>query len=351
MQSVAEDESNVLSDIIVGATIFFSTNGRQDGTKAITTIAYQLAVELEPYRLFVQNEVTRDPSLLQKSLSTQFSKFIIEPFIRRRLLEPYSRLLIIIDGLDECDDPLTQQELLELISGFCVTYPTSPVVWIVASRPEPHITAVFAQLKVVPAYEKEEILVDSNEAREDVERYLRDELKKVQMASIALQDLSQWPSECDFLKIAKASDGLFAYASTVVRYTNNAVYGDPASLLDDVLEIIDTGTKNNVPGKDHPMARLDALYTHIMSKIPADVMVYTRKLLLLCLDEEWTDFPFQLQCNLLGMTRNTAYGATHHIRSLARVPGPAEAANDRLEFFHKSFPDYLLDLDRSRSSK
>lgn len=347
MQSVAEDESNVLSDITVGATIFFSTNGREDGAKAITTIAYQLAVELEPYRLYLQSEVNRDPSLLQKALSTQFSKFIVEPFIHRRLLKPYSRLLIIIDGLDECDNAFTQQELLELILNFCITYPTSPVVWIIASRPEPHITAVFAQPKIAPAYEREEILVDSNEAREDVERYLRDKLKKIQAASIALQDLSQWPSECDFLKIARTADGLFAYASTVVRYINNAAYGDPASRLDDVLVIIDTGTKSNVPGNDHPMARLDALYTHIMSKIPADVMVYTRKLFLLCLDEDWDHFPFQFHCNLLGMSRSAAYGATHHIRSLARVPGPAEAANDSIEFFHKSFPDYLRDFDRS----
>lgn len=81
MQSVARDESNVLSEIILGATIFFSVNGRQDGMKAITTIAYQLAVKLDTYRLFVQREIIRDPSLLRKSLSRQFNKFIVEPFI------------------------------------------------------------------------------------------------------------------------------------------------------------------------------------------------------------------------------------------------------------------------------
>ncbi|KAF7760578.1 hypothetical protein Agabi119p4_11254 [Agaricus bisporus var. burnettii] len=347
LQSVAEDKSGVLSDVITGATIFFSINGRQDGTKTILTIAYQVAVKLEPYRLFIKGEIARDPSLLQKSLSTQFKKFIVEPFITRRLLDPSSRLLIILDGLDECDDAFHQQELLGLITNFCTTYPASPVVWIVASRPEPHIMSFFSQPKIALAYEKEEILVDSNRAREDVERYLREMLKEVQLGSISLKRLSRWPSEDDFLKVAKAADGLFAYAATVVRYISDPTYGDPVSQLADVLEIIDTGTRKAVPGKDHPLARLDALYARILSKIPSDVMVNTRKLLILRFDEYWGDASFQFHCNMLGMAENVAYGATQLLSAIASVPGPAEAATHRLELFHKSFEDYLKDFDRS----
>jgi hypothetical protein len=50
---------------------------------------------------------------------------------------------------------------------------------------------------------------------------------------------------------------------------------------------------------------------------------------------------------MLGMTENTAYGATHHIRAVAIVPGPDEAGEKDLKFFHKSFPDYLQDFKRS----
>jgi hypothetical protein len=348
MQSVARDEVLILSDIIVGATVFFSINGRQDGTKAITTIAYQLAVKVKPYRVFVQREVTHDPSLLQKSLPTQFNKFIAEPFIRQHILDPSSRLLIIIDGLDECANPLTQQELLGLICHFCITYPSSSLVWMIASRPEPHITSFFSRPEVVLSYEKEEILVDSDDAYEDVKRYLRDMFRKVQMASITLRLRPHWPSEDDFAKIAEASGGLFAYASTVARYINDPSYGDPVSQLDDVLNIIDAGTRSNVSGEDHPMARLDALYAHIMSKIPAKTMDNTRKILLLYVRGSRTGcYSFHFLCNMLGMTENTAYGATHHIRAVAIVPGPDEAADGGLEFYHKSFRDYLRDFKRS----
>jgi hypothetical protein len=348
MQSVAQDEYNILSDIIVGATIFFSINGRQDGTKTITTIAYQLAVKLYSYRLFIQREVTHDPSLLQKSLSRQFKKFIVEPFIDRCILDRPSRLLIIIDGLDECASPLTQKELLGLISNFCTTYSSSPIVWMIASRPEPHITSFFSRLEVTRSYEKEEILVDSDDAHEDVKRYLRDKFREVRMASITLRPLPQWPSEDDFFKVAEASGGLFAYASTVIKYINDPSYGDPVGQLDDVLNVIDAGAKFNVSGDDHPMAQLDALYAHIMSQIPAKVMVNTRKILLLYVGGPFLDNdPLRLKCNILGIAENTAYGATHHIRAVAIVPGPDEAAYQRPEFYHKSFPDYLRDFNRS----
>ncbi|KAF7773464.1 hypothetical protein Agabi119p4_5631 [Agaricus bisporus var. burnettii] len=79
MQIVAEETP-------ADASVFFSVNGRQDGTKLITTIAYQLAAKYEPYRQFIRIEISRDPSLLRKSLPVQFRKFIVDPFIHRCLL-------------------------------------------------------------------------------------------------------------------------------------------------------------------------------------------------------------------------------------------------------------------------
>jgi hypothetical protein len=344
MQSIAESN---LDGVIAGASVFFSVNGRYDGTKAITTLAYQLAVKCGPYRQFLQAEATADPSLFQKSLPAQFIKLIIEPFIHRRILAPLSRLLIIIDGLDECSDPHTQWELLDLVSEFCITYPASPLVWLVASRPEPHITSFFSLTRVMPAYVKEEISVDTNEAREDVERFLREELKRIQESSESLSDLSQWPDEEDFLKLATAAGGLFAYASTVVKYIGDSAYGNPGSQLRDVLKSIDATLDHSQTR--NPMAQLDSLYDRIMSNVPSNVMQNARKLLLL-LASGTVHGSFIVQCNLLGMTRDDAYGALHLLRSVLRVPLPPEGHREPLESFHKSFLDYLSDYSRSKFS-
>ncbi|XP_006463115.1 hypothetical protein AGABI2DRAFT_207789, partial [Agaricus bisporus var. bisporus H97] len=238
MQSVVESPALAVS---CHASVFFSINGRDDGTKAIITISYQLAVKSELYRQLIEREITRDPSLLRSSMAKQFLKFIIEPFIHNPQLNSAGRALIVIDGLDECKSPRTQLELLRLISDLCIEYPSSPFVWLIASRPETHIASFFSRVDVAPAYEKEEITVDSDEACADVERYLRGKLTVIKKASDSVNP--RWPEERDLWKLANAAGGLFAYADTAVRYVDDASVGSPASQLSDVLNVID----------DHPM--------------------------------------------------------------------------------------------------
>ncbi|XP_006457562.1 hypothetical protein AGABI2DRAFT_79996 [Agaricus bisporus var. bisporus H97] len=341
MQIVAEQAP----DGVIFASVFLSVNGRRDGTKTIATIAYQLAVRYAPYRQFIQNEIARDPSLPRKSLSVHFQRLIIEPFIHRHIYNPSDRFLVLIDGLDECDNPLTQRELLRLITDFCINHPVSPLVWIVASRPEPHITSFFDDARVTPAYTREEIMIDSDEACEDVQRYLRAELKKIQLEYPTLKRKREWPSELEFTQVTTAAGGLFAYASTVVRYIGDPHFGDPATQLHRVFEVIDTGGKDNILRRDHPMAQLDALYARILSNIPDDVMINTRKLLLLY--KTWRSRTFRLQCNLVGLNEGAAYGAVHHLHAVARIPEPDKADTEPLQYFHKSFEDFLFDFNRS----
>ncbi|XP_006463224.1 hypothetical protein AGABI2DRAFT_73814, partial [Agaricus bisporus var. bisporus H97] len=213
MQSVVESPELAVS---CHASVFFSINGRNDGTKAIITISYQFAAKCKPYRQLVEMEITRDPSLLRSSMARQFLKLIVEPFIHNPQLNCAGRILVVIDGLDECSGPRIQQELLRLISDFCIKYPSSPLVWLIASRPEAHITSFFSKAEVMSTYEKEEIPVDSDESRADVERFLRDEFKDIKNASDSLDP--KWPEERDLWKVANASCGLFAYAQTVIRY-------------------------------------------------------------------------------------------------------------------------------------
>ncbi|KAF7761611.1 hypothetical protein Agabi119p4_9603 [Agaricus bisporus var. burnettii] len=349
MQNVAD---SCLPSESLGASIFFSINGRNEGTKAIVTLAFQLAAKCEPYRQFIEREIARNPSLFQSSLSVQFKKFITEPFIHDPLLHSIGRILIIIDdGLDECDQLHTQRELLQLISGHCSTYPSSPIVWMIASRPEPHITYFFAQDHVKAVYEKEEILVDSDEARNDVERFLRNELARIQK-EFSLDSRSQWPPEQDVWKLADASGGLFVFADTVVKYIGDPVVGNPTSQLNDVLKFIDTLPLPNVLQEQHPMARLDMLYAQILSKVPERTMVNTRKLLLsMVRDPSWgwstESRNFLVLCNWLGMTCDDAYAAIRHLLSVLDAPPRDQAHLAELRSFHKSFIDYISDFTRS----
>ncbi|XP_006463960.1 hypothetical protein AGABI2DRAFT_120767 [Agaricus bisporus var. bisporus H97] len=360
MQSVA-DTPNL--PVTCHVSVFFSINGRDDGTKAIITLSYQFAAKSAVYRQLIESEIARDPSLLQSSISVQFEKFIIEPFIHDHRLSSSSRVLAIIDGLDECKNPRTQQELLRLISDFCIKYPSSPVVWLIASRPERHITSFFARANVTLAYEKEEIHVDSDDGRADVERFLREELKDIKEASDALDPHSEWPEELDLLKLANASGGLFAYAHTAIRYIDDSNIGNPVSQFSDVLNVIDKVPMTGISREEHPMALLDALYARILFNVPPKVIIHTRKLIL-ALASEW-DRPligpdgglpgegetgegnFVVLCNWLAMTPDEAYAAVNLLQSVLNTPKRDEAHLEKLETFHKSFIDYVSDPSRS----
>ncbi|KAJ7892024.1 hypothetical protein B0H13DRAFT_1625744, partial [Mycena leptocephala] len=90
----------------LGASFFFKRRhpSRGNGKKLFATIAYQLAVLLPE----LSQAVEKDPTIVDRSLSLQLRRLIIEP-CQRSLTHS---LVIVIDGLDECEGTNVQQEIL-----------------------------------------------------------------------------------------------------------------------------------------------------------------------------------------------------------------------------------------------
>ncbi len=349
MQTLAEIPPT--PDFTLGASLFFSVNGRNDGSKAIATLAYQLAVRSQEYREFIRDEVDRDPLLPEKAITQQFGKFIIEPFITHHVHpEGHKQFLILIDGLDECNDQRAQCMILELISTFCIKYPNSPLLWVIASRPEPHITRFMSRLDIIPSYIKEKVEVDTDESRNDVERYLRHEMENIRVKYPGLDFSSRWPKEYDFLRVTTTAKGLFAYGAAVVKYVDDPIYAHPESRLQEVLDVIDD-TRSQATGEEgHPMADLDALYARVISQVHPATLDNTKNLLLLFLWGPSFSYHFSylpLCCNWLGMTPGTAFSSLHHLYSVLDIPSVNDAYDLPVSFHHKSFRDYLSDPNRS----
>ncbi|KAF9439755.1 hypothetical protein P691DRAFT_780199 [Macrolepiota fuliginosa MF-IS2] len=206
--------------------------------------------------------------------------------------------------------------------------------------------AYFSRVGLSSLYEVEDILIDSDEAREDVERYLRHELGKLRPKYSALASATQWPPEGDFLKLSAGADGLFAFASTAVRFVDDPVSGNPVSQLKQVLEAIDNILSRPRNRNRHPLARLDALYSHILSRIPRHILPMTKELLL-GLDSH-PELSFSHLCSRLGMALDVAYGAVHQLHSVLNIPEPNVVAECRISILHKPFRDHLHDFKRSR---
>jgi hypothetical protein len=98
------------------ACFFFNRGvvGCHNMDQLFSTLAYQLAINMPSMREHIEQAMMEDPALPRRSAATQLQKLIIIPF--KLLPTPPPSLILIIDGLDECEGEESQDAFLELIS-------------------------------------------------------------------------------------------------------------------------------------------------------------------------------------------------------------------------------------------
>ncbi|KIM34651.1 hypothetical protein M413DRAFT_58619, partial [Hebeloma cylindrosporum] len=162
-----------------------------------------------------------DPLLLTRSLESQSVALIVEPLralIKAKYLNTkYSRRLIIIDGLDECDTPDIQREVLNIFSLFFQKY-RLPLRILVSSRAERHLTHSFSTT-TLPKFHTALVLDYNYQPDRDIQLFLTDNFRQIKDTHPMRHYIDHsWPSS-DVLKgLVRKSSGHFIYASTVVKY-------------------------------------------------------------------------------------------------------------------------------------
>ncbi|KAJ3575375.1 hypothetical protein NP233_g1143 [Leucocoprinus birnbaumii] len=346
VQSISELES-ALENSILGATLFFSrANCRDNPKRVFTTIAYQLAVKYPHYREYVLSVLALDPHAVYKSMAEQFMRLIVQPVIDETFPndQDHRSILISIDGLDECDGERAQCEIISLIARFVIQYPTCPFIWLIASRPEPHIRGSFDRT-IRDNYTQIVIPVDSNQGCKDVEQYLRDKFDEIRSyyPSQFSQTLRTWPAEIHFTILATRAKGMFVFASTLVNFIGDTHFANPIGRLQTVLAALTSVTLTNT----NPFAELDALYDAVLTSVPEENLPTLRRLLApLIFVRAWRpnreDVHFV--CNFWGITQADAFSTLHKLHSVIRVP---QTCDKRLQAYHASFHDYLANPSRS----
>ncbi|KAF9443453.1 hypothetical protein P691DRAFT_764253 [Macrolepiota fuliginosa MF-IS2] len=158
-----------------------------------------------------------------------------------------------------------------------------------------------------------------------------------------------WPSDSDFLKIARASSGLFVFASNLMRYIS---VDRPASRFKSVIALISRCTLNSTRISQRPFSLLDMLYAQIMSDIPEDLLPVAKSLLgYYRLLSKGSIFGRGLveACNILGLCQDEAYDALRKLHSVLSSPSPGNADRDGIEIFHASFSNFIVDHSHSQT--
>jgi hypothetical protein len=328
-----------------GASYFFSrTAGRNKLETVVPTIVCQLATTIPEYRSLIGHQLAKNPFLLRQSPPVQFRELIVEPFATLQRQRSRQPIVIILDGLDECEGEKAQLEILQMITTAIRTNPHLPLRWLIFSRPEAHLKNAFSRNLLCG---REELIIDA-ECRDDVERYVKDGLVEIQNTYTDVIP-ADWPSPDNLQDLLDAVSGLFVFASTCLNFIDDPDKADPPSQLESLLAFM---CRSQGVVSRNPLAVLDLLYSRILEKIPADVYKSTRQILAYMSHRNKVDqYDYldsaQSLSNFLRLDQQAFYKATRGLHSVASVPEPEDADEIQTRFYHASFQDFLLDPHRS----
>jgi len=331
-QSTAE-----LCEAFLAATFFFSRTapGRSDNSRLVATIVWQLIKAIPEIRESVLSVLEYDPTLLSRTPATQMKALIIDPMNKVAMdrLANYPRL-VIIDGLDECFPPESQNDILNILSTSLRDSKT-PLYFLIASRPHTNIRYAFSSnefrsiIHTLP-------LEHDYQSTEDIRHYFTSSFEKIRSKYVYLP--SSWPKADDIEVLVEKSSGQFIYAATVIRYLTRGHHGHEKR-LDIILKLRPPDNSAT------PFAMLDALYLQIFWSV-GDEIEKVKEILgalvflkvdinkLEVLEEFFNYRPGEL-ASIMG-----------DMHALVHIP---DSRSKSVKIYHASLPDFLLDPTRSQS--
>lgn len=324
---------------ILGSSYFFSRDveGLSTSTLFIPYIAYHISKFDPSLTEHVEKTLVHESELLGKEITVQYKKLIEDPMrwahcpgTERR------RTLIVIDGLDECNDPRAVETIINLLST--LTTSNAHIRIFFSSRPEAHLRAAFEPLTTFVG--SVEDFVETS----DIEEFLRHGLSKLGQAN--------WPSADEFNALVENCGKLFIYASTVIGFLRSGrALGNPVRRLK-VLLCKDAGK----PSRDSPYKKLDNLYLNILreaigddGETDPDEMERFRKVLgTMALLRD----PLSISslARLIEEDEQNISTMLTYLGSIIIVPPPNDG-DACLRFFHPSLPDLLIDAHRCADNR
>ncbi|KAF8985410.1 hypothetical protein BDQ17DRAFT_679476 [Cyathus striatus] len=348
-QTVAErcsEENKLISAFFFSRTA--TGTGRDDGTRLVPTIAYQLAISVPLTADLITSEFVKDKAILSYSMEVQMKNLVIKPLkeVNECHALPHVPYLVIIDGLDECKKPEMQSRILDMIAK-SVRQLSVPLYFLISCRPELEIRTAFNNMLLRHLHNQ--VTLDNRYNPEnDIYTFIRSEFEKIKLVHPLASTLSNlnWPSEPDLKCLVKRATGQFIYPSTVMNYVQD-IRHDPRDRLLTVINI--------KLGEASPYTELDTLYKHIICTAVAKANGYENiqrvfQALIYMEFSSLTHVPFMLAA-FLQMSESTLRLQLVDLHSIIYVPSLELSEENRtqshIQFFHASFSDFLKDPSRS----
>ncbi|KAL0059496.1 hypothetical protein AAF712_013761 [Marasmius tenuissimus] len=375
---------------LISSFFFFRSDPRRNNPSALMlSIAHGLVSTIPFLRHPIEERISENPLILSEArLEDQFRKLVLEPTLRwpqetwpqQTWLQASLALLkavwaavfatlslfapldvmwmlfvfhvpviprkipnvVIIDGLDECGpDDENQQRILSTIASLYRDSPSSPLRFLICSRPEPTIRAAFER---EPLYllTKRITLDESFSPSKDIELYYRHEFKKIRTNSdyARIPFSVPWPSSDKLEALLQRTSGQFAYATTVVRYIRRRG-SSPIEQLSSILN------STPDPQRQSPLHELDCLYQTILSSHP-DHCLLIPVLAAILLVPPFLKAPSLYKPSIhdfIELLLGLSPGKVNII--LSAMHSVLDIGDKEITVFHTSFTDFIYDPSRS----
>ena len=321
--------------LLAGSFFFRRGDQRRASTQCIcATLALQLVATLPHTRTHIEQELVADPLILDKDLHTQFDKLVVKPLQAVTGTGASFPSIVVVDALDECDDPVALKEFL-LALGASVDSNSNRTTfrYFITSRPEYGIQSLFNSMVSYP-----QMSLDGNgEAEDDIRLYLKTSFSEIRDKYKDVMDsIAPWPSHDVVEQIVRKSSGHFIYASTVLNFIDDE--GEhPADQLAVVL-----GNMSPSAGQS-PFQALDELYHGILERAAQRNCDLVKDIL-------GSLVVNRFQVTLPDLADNLGYSEAAikiALRPLQSLVKRNDNLREDIHFLHASFPDFLLDNSRS----
>ncbi|KAJ7613154.1 hypothetical protein FB45DRAFT_273286 [Roridomyces roridus] len=311
----------------LGGSFFFKRTHptRGSGRFLFATLAYQLAIVDPALKVRISKTAEQNPTLVGTSIASQLRNLLVDPCRAESSCSPH---ILVIDGLDECDGVVIQQEILRSIrSIFCEH--TLPLKIILASRPEPDIREVFEAPSWRGLYSE-----NIEQSFADVKTYLRREFARIHREHSTMSTVSTpWPSFTVMNELVNKSSGYFVYAATVIKFVDDKEFR-PTDQLEIILD----------PSYDteaSPFEPLDKLYFQILSQVPTRSRSRLRDILsIVCAGQQLSLRHIEQLLDLQAGDVSLILRRLHSVLHVADEPGSITTR-------HASFPEFLMKENRS----
>ena len=252
---------------------------------------------------------------VQMAIQTHLEAFLYPP-----------PMIVVIDAINECHGPL-QMFIKILADKYCESPP--PIRFFVTSRPEEEVLGEFN------CYSKRVHTLNLTDfpAHKDIEIFFDEELKTLKTKHLIYRGsrkLGDWPSPQDLDSLVRKSEGLFIYASSLLKFIGDCNEGgDLQSRLRRAL---------------HQHDGLDIFFRQVLWNAPEFYNPDFHRLLgATCFLHE--ELPLGSVVVLLRL--HSAADARRLLRSCRSILQIPQTDDGNITFFHSSLRHFLTDRNRS----